>query len=344
MSWQRVAVSLAAVVVAAAIPASIVFGLSGGSESQGTRAASPSPSSDHRGAQSHSAPSPAKKKPKKPAKPKPRRVLAVKIDNASAARPQHGLTRADVVYVEPVEAGLSRLMAIYWPPRIPQYVGPVRSARESDMRILRQFGRPSFAYSGAHSRVLPMIHRAPLQEVSPAQAGGAYFRSSSRPAPSNLFAHPNELYAAAAHPKRGRALGLHHGKAPYVPKKRTFRYTVRYKAASFTFTWAKKKDRWRVWMDGSRAYADEGGRLRPKAVVIQRVTIKASDIHDFLGNATPYAETVGSGRALVLRDGRAYPARWKREKSWQRTEYTTRKGKPMTFPNGQVWIVLTKRH
>ena len=39
------------------------------------------------------------------------RVLAVKIDNIVNARPQTGLTHADVVYVLPVEGGLSRFLA-----------------------------------------------------------------------------------------------------------------------------------------------------------------------------------------------------------------------------------------
>jgi hypothetical protein len=49
------------------------------------------------------------------------RVLAVKIDNIVNARPQTGLTHADIVYVLPVEGGLSRFLAIfssdYPPPR-----------------------------------------------------------------------------------------------------------------------------------------------------------------------------------------------------------------------------------
>ena len=42
-----------------------------------------------------------------------RTVLAVKIDNIVLARPQTGLTQADLVYVLPVEGGLSRFMAIF---------------------------------------------------------------------------------------------------------------------------------------------------------------------------------------------------------------------------------------
>ena len=77
-----------------------------------------------------------------------KRVLAVKIDNIVTARPQTGLQSADIVYVEPVEGGLTRFMAVF-SSRVPTTVGPVRSARESDLYLLPQFGRPAFAWSGA---------------------------------------------------------------------------------------------------------------------------------------------------------------------------------------------------
>ena len=40
-------------------------------------------------------------------------ILVVKIDDTKAAHPQIGLEQADIVYVEQVEAGLTRLAAIY---------------------------------------------------------------------------------------------------------------------------------------------------------------------------------------------------------------------------------------
>src|SRR5205807_4662579 len=64
-------------------------------------------------------------------------VLAVKIDNIRQARPQTGLSRAEIVYVLPVEGGLSRFLAIF-SARVPPVIGPVRSARETDLQLLRQ--------------------------------------------------------------------------------------------------------------------------------------------------------------------------------------------------------------
>ena len=91
-------------------------------------------------------------------------VLVVKIDDTTQAHPQIGLEDADIVYVEQVEGGLTRLAAVF-SSVIPQRIGPVRSARISDIEIMSQFGRVAFAYSGAQSKLLPVIAAANLQDL-----------------------------------------------------------------------------------------------------------------------------------------------------------------------------------
>jgi hypothetical protein len=86
------------------------------------------------------------------------RVLAVKIDNTAPAHPQEGLRSADIVYVEQVEGGETRIMAIFCS-KFPERVGPVRSARISDLHLLRQFGRPALAFSGEQSKMKPVLKK-----------------------------------------------------------------------------------------------------------------------------------------------------------------------------------------
>ena len=62
-------------------------------------------------------------------------VLAVKIDDTSYAHPQVGLRSADVIYIEQVEGGLTRLAALF-SSNIPEKIGPIRSARISDLELL----------------------------------------------------------------------------------------------------------------------------------------------------------------------------------------------------------------
>jgi len=117
---------------------------------------------------------------------------------------------------------------------------------------------------------------------------------------------------------------------------------VSYPAASFGFTWSAAKGRWRVSMDGKPATTTDGGRLSPATVVIQHTTVRTSRFLEY-GKPPPYAESVGSGPALVLRDGKAWTAHWSRPDANGGTTFTTTSGRPMTFAPGQVWIVLAYR-
>ncbi|WP_415943102.1 DUF3048 domain-containing protein [Streptomyces sp. 067-1] len=267
-------------------------------------------------------------------------VLAVKVDNVRAARPQTGLEDADVVYAEPVEAGLSRLMAIY-ATELPESVGPVRSARESDLELLGQFDRPVLAFSGAQSKLLPLIDEAPLRAEPASEDSDAYVRAGDRQAPHNLYLRPDKLLGK---PSGAAALttGFTYGKAPAGGRAEPS-HTVRYPSASFTFTWSDSRDRWLVAMDGSPARTADGGRLAPATVVVQHVTVRESDFRDFRGSNSPYVASVGSGQAEVLRDGRAYDATWKRGAAGDGTTFTTGDGEPLNFAEGQVWVVFAGR-
>src|SRR5688500_2411294 len=77
-----------------------------------------------------------------------RPALIVKLDNAPKGRPQEGINQADVVVEVGVEGGITRFAAIFHSQDIPE-VGPIRSARSTDIAIASELNRPLFAYSGA---------------------------------------------------------------------------------------------------------------------------------------------------------------------------------------------------
>jgi Protein of unknown function (DUF3048) N-terminal domain/Protein of unknown function (DUF3048) C-terminal domain len=267
-------------------------------------------------------------------------VLAVKIDNIVYARPQTGLTHADIIYVLPVEGGLSRFLAIF-SSHMPPVIGPVRSARQDDIELLRQFGRPAFAFSGAQPQLLPVVEGARIVNLYDGRHPAGYFRSSSRIAPYNLFAHTATLLREARSASKAHNIGFTFGPAPRggrVVKSES----VSYPAASFRFTWYQPHKTWLVWIDGARGETTEG-RLAPSTVVIQYTTVSTSVFKEE-GRRPPFAQTVGSGTALVLRDGRAYVAHWSRPNWNAGTTFTTNNGQPMNFARGQVWIVLAGKN
>jgi hypothetical protein len=330
MWWTRhkVVISVAAVIIVALVTAGVLLALRGGGTAEPVSAPAtplPTPSQQLRSPFTGET------------VPALNRVLAVKIDNIVFARPQTGLTHADIVYVLPVEGGLSRFLAIF-SADYPRVIGPVRSAREDDLEVLRQFGRPAFAYSGATATLLPYIHHtARIVDLYSGITSG-YYRDNSRIAPYNLYAHTRQLLRQAPHASRARDIGFRFGPAP-PGGKATRSESVSYPAAAFRFTWSAAKGRWLVSMDGAAARTTDGGRLAPATVVIQYTTVRTSRFLEY-GKPPPYAESVGSGTALILRDGKAWTTHWSRPDANGGTTFTTASGQRMTFATGQVWVVL----
>ncbi len=276
-------------------------------------------------------------------------VIAVKIDNIASARPQTGLQDADIVYVLPVEGGLSRFLAVF-SSRLPPVIGPVRSAREDDLEVLRQFGRPAFAYSGAAPHLLPFVERAPIADLYAGlpSVASAYYRYDGRVAPYNLYASSSALLADAKGASDARDIGFRFGPVPAsaagaaVP---AAGYSAGYSASSFTFRWSARLGRWLVWMDGSAAMVTSVGpsgtesQLGAPTIIVQHTVIRTSRFLEY-GKPPPYAQSAGSGTAVVLRGGKAYTVHWSRPSAAGGTTYTLASGARMTFAPGQVWVLL----
>src|ERR1700722_4651801 len=118
---------------------------------------------------------------------KRRSALTIKMDNTPQAHPQYGINRADVVYEEIVEGGITRLAAIF-NSNLPTKVGPVRSVRRTDREIVFPIGG-IFAFSGGAQYAISSIETAPVKLIDQSTAGAAMFRDPTRPPPHNLFAN-----------------------------------------------------------------------------------------------------------------------------------------------------------
>ena len=271
------------------------------------------------------------------------KVVAVKIDNIVYARPQTGINYADVVYAIEVEGGLSRFLAVFDADHLPPggKVGPVRSARESDLPILQQYGKVDFVYSGALTKFLPLLAQADIFNASPNQDPNVFSRSDSRQAPYNEYVNPAQVLSAYPDSAVARDVGFHFGAAPATGGVSTTTYTAAMPAASFTFTWAAADGKYLVALDGQPAQTTDDGQMGAPTIVIQKVaeTTSPHGFEDTPGVLSPYAPTVGSGADVVLRGGKAYDGTWSRPTAADGTAYSFN-GKPMSFAPGQVWIVL----
>ena len=77
-----------------------------------------------------------------------RRPLGVMIENHKEARPQSGLSSADVIFEAVAEGGITRFLSVFYC-KDSSIIGPVRSARIYFVKLLQSFGTyPLYAHVG----------------------------------------------------------------------------------------------------------------------------------------------------------------------------------------------------
>ena len=273
-------------------------------------------------------------------------VLAVKIDDTNPAHPQIGIEDADVVYIEQVESGLTRLMAIF-SSRIPERVGPVRSARISDIDILSQYGNVAFAYSGAQSKLLPIISQANLLDLgAQRQSPTIYTTDPARIQPYAMVLRADLLMARIVEKQyeidSARSVGFIFGDEPKDGKP-TDEVVIDWPAATYKAQWSESEKRWFLYHNGRINSAESGIILGPTTLVIQMVSITPSEFGDKFGGVTPFSETVGEGKAYVLRNGKRFAGTWTRSDANSGTTFSLLDGEEIKFAPGQVWVALTDR-
>jgi hypothetical protein len=274
-----------------------------------------------------------------------RPALVVKIDNnAAKSYPQFGIAAADIVVCEGVEGGITRLMAIFHS-QDADTVGPIRSARSSDLHLAEPLGKPLFAYSGTNGNFQDLINRSPLIDLSPNKLPGAYHRDASRPAPYNLFSGTPKFYAAAPSsataPKplfrfasAGEAasgdpvktLSLH-WKMPDRPTSTTVNWTFAGAAGS------------RV-QEGKATGDASGAAITPRNIVVLFVEYPDSGERDQSKSIVPEAKLQGVGEAWVIRDGMITRGTWTKPGDESPIQLADGKGKSIDLLPGKTWVEL----
>jgi hypothetical protein len=274
-----------------------------------------------------------------------RPTLIIKIDNVdSAARPQSGVNEADIVYEEQVEGGVTRFAAVFHSRNA--LVGPIRSARSTDIAIGLQYGRPLFAFSGANNTFMDLIRASPMIDLSYDWNPQLYTRVPDRAAPDNIFTPTETLYGADT----GEAtlppddLLTFRGAGDDLPSAAAPASGVTYQfggvGVPVTFTWDPEIEGWRREQNGTAHVDPSGTVIAPENVIIQTVNYIDTGVRDVAGSPVPEAEMLGAGDILLLTEGHAIAGHWSRETVEDVTTFTDTEGRPLELTPGQTWISL----
>ncbi len=275
-----------------------------------------------------------------------RRVLAVKIDNHSEARPQSGIEQADMV-IELMVEQITRFISI-WHASDSDYLGPMRSGRPTDPTLLRALNEPTFIISGAQDWIYDIITSKGIHVLSEGFDGA--FRIQGRRAPHNLYVDTDRLRASAD--------GLGYPDDPPdgplwefgpMPESADAATSVRidFSGNTVRWTWDTQSGLWlrtasgreSTWLNSD----GETGRIGVPVLValyVDQYTARPPG----LGQPVPASRTTGTGKAFVFADGKVTEGTWERrsEFHWFRLEDAT--GEVIVVPPGRVWVSLVPSH
>ena len=292
-----------------------------------------------------------------------RRTLAVKIDNAPAARPHYGISKADMVVELLVEGFITRL-AGWFHSQDPDTVGAVRSVRYSD-RYTTPMVRGALVASGASQSTSDFINRDVANGnyviVSPQFGeGAAFYRSTAdgRVAPYNLFSTGPALRQAVANeggagpvsvpawdfltsathaPTAGGFFGSVGATFVEIPYRSNA--TVRYQYDAGLNAYARYQSNGTSFVrevDGANGVA-----INAKNVVIINTDIITTDVREDAGGAASLdMRLTGTGPATMFRDGRRQDGTWYRGTWFDPFTFISQNGERMLLAPGQTWIHL----
>jgi hypothetical protein len=276
-----------------------------------------------------------------PARP----ALGVKIGNYPGDRPSSGLNNADIVFEEPVEGAITRLVAVFQC-QAPSLVGDLRSARQPDSGILSSLSDPLFVHAGGIPPVLSLMSDSPLIDKDLYQGGNssAIILQSGRVAPYSTFVNTASLWAFDP--------------SDVTPPAPIFQYSNGLPAGAIAGSGARvhipfsgTSDVTWTWDPAGgnylRSYAGlpdtllSGGQTAAANVVIMTVeTSTGSWVENEQGGNEVLVTTAGSGPVVIMRNGAAITGSWNRTSLTSPPTFTAANGTPITLQPGNTWEEL----
>jgi hypothetical protein len=264
-----------------------------------------------------------------------RPALTIKIENTPEAMPQWGITKADSVYEEIVNGGITRLAAVF-NSSAPSQIGPVRSVRPTDTQIVYPLGG-IFAYSGGAQYAIDSVQTAPVKLINESNAGTAMYRDTNRQAPHNLYAVGESLFAIGGIPSPPKPLFTYRSAGKKVVGAKVASFIVGFPSNySVTWAWNSSTKSWDRSIFGNADITGTGERESPKNVIVMFVNYVNG-----IGTMRSYADLQGSGTAQIFTAGKEIQATWTRGPTMSDpVVYKTLTGEIVALTPGQTWVEL----
>jgi hypothetical protein len=299
-----------------------------------------------------------------------KRPLAVMIENHQEARPQSGLSSADVVYETVAEGGITRFMAVFYCGRNFELndiqVGPVRSARTYFLDWLSEYDGLYAHVGGANTpgpaNALGQIIDYKIKDLNQFSIGfPTFWRDYQRlgravATEHTMYSTTKKLWDVGDKKGWGVAdtAGVRWDKG-FTPWKFKEDASGGTEAKNITVNfWASQGDYTVDWTydatcncyqrkNGGQAHNDLNTNkvLSPKVVIVRYMTEShandgyENNAHMLYANKGPQAP---SGQALIFQDGKVIKGTWNKKNRLARETFLDAAGKEIELNRGQIWL------
>lgn len=260
-----------------------------------------------------------------------RPVLAVMIENSQEARPQTGLDSAGIVFEATTEGGITRYLALYQE-SMPEEIGPVRSLRVNFLDWLTGFDA-SAAHVGGSERALDLADNRDAKSLNQFKYDEPYYRKDSRQAPHNMYARTDdlrELQEELEH-RKSRFSGIPRSDDAPNPSPQATEITLNYSGPLYRaqFRYDQPSNSYTRYL-ASDPHLDEATG--------QSVTVKNLVVLQMDADNNAQEGSIGSGDALVFKDGNATQARWQLSGFSERIKIIDAQGAELPLNRGDTWF------
>ncbi|MCQ3805845.1 MAG: DUF3048 domain-containing protein [Acidimicrobiaceae bacterium] len=270
-------------------------------------------------------------------------AVAVKVgNNNDQSRPQVGLAEADIVFEELIEGLKTRFLAVFQS-QTPPEVGPVRSARTTDVDLLAGLGAPALAFSGANTVTLgelrEAVNRGVFVDAGALRLLDPYSRLNSRSAPYNLWVDMEMIESLGAGVPAPIVV---HGELPEGAGSAVGGVEVAYEASfgrRVSHLWDPATAGWVRVQDGTLHTVLRDGaevEVAPANVVVVQIVYGVSPADP----ASPEAKSFNTGPVQVFTRGRVVEGTWSRSVESPAWDLRGADGGAIALAPGTTWFIL----
>lgn len=260
------------------------------------------------------------------------------IENSENARPQSGLSSADILYETLAEGGITRFFALYQQ-EYPDDIGPIRSIRPYFINIAREYNVPFIHCGGSQDALDEISSDSSLMSLNEIKQGSYFWRDNKRIAPHNLYTSSKNIlkYIDDNNLKFEYKKNLYFNDDYYknIPNSVSV-INITYNS-SYKTSYKYSNDVFTKYINNEKQIDTSNNKdLTFSNIIIQKTAINITDSKLHLD-----IKLIGSGEGYIISQGKYIKVTWKRDSENSKTTFYDSNNNEIPLSSGKtMWNIV----